>query len=274
MPAGPCTGAPRRKLPTGHPSVAGPPGHRSLSGASAPGYHWCSRRPARLHAITRVKSLGRYRGITATRPWSGSRPSASAVTSRSRIAAGAAGRARRRRGTRCMPTGGGSAARAGNGCCGSGAATGTAQPASLRDRPDATRPSARTSQHSETAARPGLRRQSWVAHAAPDGRGHAAEPPGPRRGASGPPSATIGRIRRGMVRRHANTDTRFSIDTQPLLPRAARPQLPARRGSSRVVADTIVTHSACRRSSQPLMTWPRYGSPVSCSASRGIIRSM
>ena len=29
-------------------------------------------------------------------------------------------------------------------------------------------------------------------------------------------------IRRGMVRRHANTDTRFSIDNQPLLPRAAR----------------------------------------------------
>ena len=42
-------------------------------------------------------------------------------TSRSRIAAGGTGRARRRRGTRCMPTGGGSAARAGNGCCGSGA---------------------------------------------------------------------------------------------------------------------------------------------------------
>ena len=34
--------------------------------------------------------------------------------------------------------------------------------------------------------------------------------------------ATIGPIRRGMVRRHANTDTRFSIDNQPLLPRAAR----------------------------------------------------
>ena len=32
----------------------------------------------------------------------------------------------------------------------------------------------------------------------------------------------IGPIRRGMVRRHANTDTRFSIDNQPLLPRAAR----------------------------------------------------
>ena len=31
----------------------------------------------------------------------------------------------------------------------------------------------------------------------------------------------IGPIRRGMVRRHANTDTRFSIDDQPLLPRAA-----------------------------------------------------
>ena len=31
----------------------------------------------------------------------------------------------------------------------------------------------------------------------------------------------IGPIRRGMVRRHANTDTRFSIDNQPLLLRAA-----------------------------------------------------
>ena len=28
-----------------------------------------------------------------------------------------------------------------------------------------------------------------------------------------------------MVRRHANTDTRFSIDNQPLLPRAVRPQV-------------------------------------------------
>ena len=41
-------------------------------------------------------------------------------------------------------------------------------------------------------------------------------------GASGPRSAMIGPIRRGIVRRHANTDTRFSIDNQPLLPRAAR----------------------------------------------------
>ena len=61
-----------------------------------------------------------------------------------------------------------------------GRAAGTAQRASLRDRQDAPRPSARASQHPETAARPGLRRQSRVAHAAPDGRRHAAEPPGPR----------------------------------------------------------------------------------------------
>ena len=47
----------------------------------------------------------------------------------------------------------------------------TAQRASLRDRPNAPRPSARASQHPETAARPSLRRQSRVAHAAPDGRG-------------------------------------------------------------------------------------------------------
>ena len=37
MPAGPCTGALRRKLPTGHPSVAGPPGHKSFSGARCTG---------------------------------------------------------------------------------------------------------------------------------------------------------------------------------------------------------------------------------------------
>ena len=32
-----------------------------------------------------------------------------------------------------------------------------------------------------------------------------------------------------MVRRHANTDTRFSIDNQPLLPRAASPHYSVRR---------------------------------------------
>ena len=77
-----------------------------------------------------------------------------------------------------------------------GRAAGTAQRASLRDRQDAPRPSARASQHPETAARPGLRRQSRVAHAAPDGRRHAAEPPGPRVGAGGgadrPPERLLG----------------------------------------------------------------------------------
>ena len=122
-----------------------------------------------------------------------------------------------------------------------GRVAGTAQRASLRDRPDAPRPSTRASQHSETAARPGLRRQSRVAHAAPDGRRHAAEPPGPRVGAGGgtdrPPELVLGayaallgpRAPRsagfvvGWSGDTANTDTRFSIDNQPLLPRAASP---------------------------------------------------
>ena len=71
-----------------------------------------------------------------------------------------------------------------------------AQRASLRDRPNAPRPSARAPQHPETAARPSLRRQSRVAPAAPDGRRHAAEPPGPRIGAGGgadrPPERLLG----------------------------------------------------------------------------------
>ena len=73
---------------------------------------------------------------------------------------------------------------------------GTAQRASLRNRRDAPRPSARASQHPETAARARRRRQSRVTHAAPDGRGHAAEPPGPRVGAGGgadrPPERLLG----------------------------------------------------------------------------------
>ena len=48
MPAETCTGALRRRLPTGHPSMAGPPGHKSRPSArrhtSLPG---SSRRPAR-----------------------------------------------------------------------------------------------------------------------------------------------------------------------------------------------------------------------------------
>ena len=71
--------------------------------------------------------------------------------------------------------------------------------------------------------------QSRVAHAAPDGRGHAAEPPGPRVGAwrrigllvLGACAACHDRPDSSVVRRHTNTDTR--IDNQPLLPRAASP---------------------------------------------------
>ena len=62
MPAGPCTGALRRKLPTGHPSEAGPPGHRSISGARCTWSTRGSRRPARLReAIPRSHREG-YRG--------------------------------------------------------------------------------------------------------------------------------------------------------------------------------------------------------------------
>ena len=66
--------------------------------------------------------------------------------------------------------------------------------------------------------------ETMVGFAAIGVRSYVSEPNRGRRrirGASGLPSATIGRIRRGMIRRHANTDTRFSIDNQPLLPRAA-----------------------------------------------------
>ena len=77
-----------------------------------------------------------------------------------------------------------------------GRVAGSAKRASLQDRPDAPRPSARASQHSETAVRPGLRCRSRVAHAAPDGRRHAAEPPRPRVGAGGgadrPPERLLG----------------------------------------------------------------------------------
>ena len=72
MPAGPCTGALRRKLPTGHPSglVAGarvPPGcsrHRSFDGGS--------RRPARLREVIPRSHPERYRSL-AHPPWRMSR---------------------------------------------------------------------------------------------------------------------------------------------------------------------------------------------------------
>ena len=60
-----------------------------------------------------------------------------------------------------------------------GRAVATAHRASLRDRRDPPRASARASQIPETAARPGLRHPSRDSHAAPHGRRPAAEPPGP-----------------------------------------------------------------------------------------------
>ena len=74
-----------------------------------------------------------------------------------------------------------------------GRAAGTPQCASLRDRAAAPRASARTSQHPEARARPCLRFQSRVAHAAADGRRHAAEPPRPRGGPSWRPDRPPGR---------------------------------------------------------------------------------
>ena len=73
-----------------------------------------------LSHTRRLIDLETHRAVF-TWVWSGLRSAASVATSRSRIAAGGAGRARPRHGTRCMPIGGGSEARAGNGCCGSGA---------------------------------------------------------------------------------------------------------------------------------------------------------
>ena len=138
------------------------------------------------------------------------------------------GRRRRGRGV-CQPAADSRRAR-NTATAAAGRTAGTAQRASLRDRRDAARASARASQHLETAARPGLRLQPGVAHAAPDGRGHAAEPAGPRGGASGradrppervlgacapllgPRSAPISRICRGEDRQHVTMDTRSPTD--------------------------------------------------------------
>ena len=68
MPAGPCTGALRRKLPTGHPSEAGPPGHRSISGARCT---WSTRVLPAACPTPRghpAKSSGRVQGSTPE-PW-------------------------------------------------------------------------------------------------------------------------------------------------------------------------------------------------------------
>ena len=82
--------------------------------------------------------------------------------------------------TRCMPTRGEFAARAGSGCCVETRRTaGRSQRASLRHRPAAPGPSARTRQHSQARAPAGLRLESRTAHAPTDGHRDAARPPGP-----------------------------------------------------------------------------------------------
>ena len=62
MPAGPCTGAPRRKLPTGHPSVARPPGHKSLSGALSTGLSLVLPAACPTPRDYPVKSFGKVQG--------------------------------------------------------------------------------------------------------------------------------------------------------------------------------------------------------------------
>ena len=48
---------------------------------------------------------------------------------------------------------------------------------------------------------------------------------------------------RGMVRRHINTDTRFSIDNQPLLPRTVRPQFSTLVGLSGMLCSSRMVES-------------------------------
>ena len=64
-----------------------------------------------------------------------------------------------------------------------------------------------------------------------------------------------------MVRRHANTDTRFSIDNQPLLPRAARGTKACRQG--RVLRTTLLGTAPSREGA---------GNPPNSVSGRGIER--
>ena len=61
MPAGPCTGALRRKLPTGCPSMAGCGGTSPKEVLDARGDSGSSPQPARLHATNRARSRTAYR---------------------------------------------------------------------------------------------------------------------------------------------------------------------------------------------------------------------
>ena len=70
--------------------------------------------------LARIDRKRKKKGsITATRPWSTSKPSAFGATSRNRIVVGAIGRARPRRATPSTGIVGASARRAGNACCAS-----------------------------------------------------------------------------------------------------------------------------------------------------------
>ena len=64
MPAGPCTGAQRRKLPTGHSSLADRRGTSPPQVFETQGAVGGSRRPARLHEINRAKSFRKVQGGT------------------------------------------------------------------------------------------------------------------------------------------------------------------------------------------------------------------
>ena len=77
----------------------------------------------------------------------------------------------------------------------------TPQRASLRDGRDAPRASAWTPQHAQASAHARLRVQPRAAPAPADGRGHAAEPPGPRGGG----------VRRPDRRAPSRLDTRMAI---------------------------------------------------------------
>ena len=62
MSAGPCTGAPRRKLPTGHPSVADRRGTFPPQVLKTQGALGGSRRTAQLHETNLAKSFRRVQG--------------------------------------------------------------------------------------------------------------------------------------------------------------------------------------------------------------------
>ena len=201
-----------------------------------------SRLPSRSRRSARRGSRRSWptMGITVTRRWSGLRPSASAATSRSRTAADGTGRARRRPGGRgvCQPPADPRRTRE----------TAAAAAGELVERPNAHLYETGRMRRVHLRGHPNILKRLLVQvcgvnlgllmrHLTGVGtprslQGRAAARLGALIGLlSGcwrrvrrfwAPERHDRPIRRGMVRRHANTDTRFSIDNQPLLPRAAR----------------------------------------------------